>query len=125
MVVLLLKGLKMKKSLAFILALIYFSTSIGAGLCLHYCGERPGICLSQVKSDCCKEASGHVQVEHHLQGSVASFKIHPSSTVALTSWPVCLPDQPADGFSAKYFSNRDRLIPNKVPLFLRNCNFRI
>jgi hypothetical protein len=125
MIVFLLKVLKMKKSLAFILALIYLSTSIGAGLYLHCCGARPGICLSQVKSDCCKEAPGHVQAEHHLQGSAASFKIHPSFTATLTSWPACLPGQSEDGFAAKHFSNRDRLIPDKVPLFLRNCNFRI
>jgi hypothetical protein len=125
MAVFLLEVLKMRKRLAFILALIYFSTSVGAGLCQHCCGVRPDICLSQVKSDCCKEAPGHVQAEHHLQGSAASFKIHPSSTAALTSWPTCLPGQPEDGFSVKYLPNRGGLIPDKVPLFLRNCNFRI
>jgi len=119
------KVLKMKKSLAFILALIYFSASIGAGLCLHYCEERPGICLSQVKSDCCKEAPGHVQAEYHLQGSAASFKIHPSPVAVCSAWPARWPEQPANGISARYFPSQDHLIPNKVPLFLRNCNFRI
>lgn len=125
MVVFLLKVSKMKKTFAFILALIYFSTSIGAGLCLRYCEERPGICLSQVKSDCCKEAPGNVQVEHHLQGSAASFKIHPSSAAVFSAWPDRWPDQLAGRISARYFPNQDHLIPHKVPLFLRNCNFRI
>ncbi|MDO6432179.1 hypothetical protein Q4E93_16375 [Flavitalea sp. BT771] len=115
----------MKKTFAFILALIYLSTSMGAGSYLHYCEAGQGICLSQGKNDCCKEAPGHVQAEHHLQGLAASFKIHPSSAAVCSAWPARWPGQAAHGFSAKYFPHQDHLLPDKVPLFLRNCNFRI
>jgi len=115
----------MKKTFASILALIYLSSLMGAGLCLPCCGETPDICFSQEKSDCCKEVPGHVQAGQHLQGAVASFKIHPSSADICSDWRNGLTGGIADISSAGYFSLYSYFHPDKVPLFIRNCNFRI
>lgn len=100
--------------LAFILALLYFSTSMGAALHLHYCPEEVCTSSSQEKEDLCKEEA---------------IQFSSLSTVAFPAGLAFQPDRAVASVSAcastDDLSGSIRPISDKIPLFIRHCNFRI
>ncbi len=138
----------MKKFAATILAVIYLSTSMGATLYLHYCmGKlfswsltdtdskncgRCGMpkssanahCLS-FKDGCCKEKQAHVQLgkdqkttENPYRSLDLSFTVLPG---AITQLPGLFAVSDLIGHPSTHAPPK----PDKVPLFIRNCHFRI
>jgi hypothetical protein len=119
----------MKKLFAFILAVVYLSTSIAAVQAGSACPEcrdmqKPGnCCLKEVKSDCCKNELTQVRTEEHHRTSAGAYKLNPIFPTAIVSgrslpqWNV---------FKALYHSfYYTSLFAGDIPLFVRNCNFRI
>lgn len=104
----------MKMRFAFILALLYFSSSMGAALHLHYCPEEVCISSMQEKEDLCKEEAVQLSSLYTVV-SPAGLAFQPDRAVASVSACAYTDD----------LSGNIRPISDKIPLFIRHCNFRI
>ena len=120
----------MKKLLASILAVVYlftsFATVYGGSACPE-CRNIPkygNCCLKEVKADCCKSELKYVRTEEHQQASAASYKQKPF-------FPSVIPIKHilTQGYDTNVPANYSfRYTPGftgDIPLFVRNCNFRI
>jgi len=138
----------MKKFLATILALVYLSTSMGATVHLHYCmGElfswslidndsktcgqcgmpknsMGGHCMS-LKDGCCKDKDAHIQLDKDQKTTEAAYKFLTSSFIVLPATMRALPDFYVGSYAVDYPTTNAPPDPGKVPVFIRNCTFRI
>lgn len=121
----------MKKLLAFILAVVYLSTSIAAiwvGSACPECRDMQkagNCCLKEIKADCCKNELTQVRTEEHHGASAGVFKLKPlfptAATVASSPrlpWGHISEVLPPSFYSIPVFAG-------DIPLFVRHCNFRI
>jgi len=137
----------MKKVLATILAIIYLSTSMGATIHLHYCMGKlvawglldhsaknctscgmqnmPAEGSKVCKKDCCRDEHRQIKTDKDQkldQSSLEFAKIIPS--VAILSF---------NTWTDPFIASPVRTLPpvkgppliTGIPVFLRNCNFRI
>jgi hypothetical protein len=138
----------MKKCIAAILAVLYLSTSMGATVHLHYCmgklaawtlqepsGKDGSMCgmtkmpasngCSLTKKDCCRDEYHQIRTGKDQKPGSFAFEI-----IRLAAVSAELPD-PA--VIVPYISSVALTLPavngppidTGVPVFLRNCNFRI
>jgi hypothetical protein len=138
----------MKKFLATILALIYLSTSVGATVHLHYCmgkllswglinndskdctfcgmpkNSKTVHCQSS-KNGCCKDEQKHVKVDKDQKATESAYKFVSLSFETVAGNFVSLPDSYVASHIVGYPTTNAPPDHNKVPVFLRNCNFRI
>jgi hypothetical protein len=137
----------MKKVLATILAIIYLSTSMGATVHLHYCmgklvawglldhsGKNCTSCGMQnmpnegckvAKKDCCRDEHRQIKTDKDQksdQSSLEFAKIIPS--VAILSYNTWTDPFVASSVMALPVVKGPPLHTG-IPVFLRNCNFRI
>lgn len=138
----------MKKFAATILAVIYLSTSMGATLHLHYCmgklfswgltdtdSKNCGRCgmpkgsvnthRLSFKGVCCKDKQAQVQLDRDQKTTDNNYKLPDLSFVALPG----VTGNNSDLFIGSSIignpSTHAPPEPDKVPLFIRNCHFRI
>jgi len=138
----------MKKVLVSILAIIYLSTSMGATVHLHYCMGRlvswgladrsgnscdfcgmrkmdaSGACIVGMKN-CCHEESKQIRNDKDQKTGQAFFRVMKLMPVvadlALPAWVD--PIVPSPVLSRPVPHGPPSVAP--IPVFLRNCNFRI
>jgi hypothetical protein len=138
----------MKKSLLTILAFVYLSTSMGATVHLHYCmgklfswglvdkdskncgecgmpkSKMGGHCMS-FKDGCCKDSEAHLQLDKDQK---ATEDVYNFSAFSFAALPVAT-TIPHDNYVAScitgYPTTNAPPEPYKVPVFIRNCSFRI
>lgn len=138
----------MKKFVTTILAFVYLSTSMGATVHLHYCmgklfswglinqdknncghcgmpkSSTDGHCMA-IKGGCCNDTHTIVKLDKDQKITESAYKFFnlPFDTVLgnLTS----LPDTYVDCYIAGYPTTNAPPDLAKVPVFIRNCNFRI
>jgi len=100
----------MKKFLTFILAIVYFSAAVPAACSMDNC-ER----------DC--DGLKHIKTEDHHQASSGVFKLNPLSPAAVTGGQY--PTQERSIAVISHSSPSAPVLAGSIPLFVRNCNFRI
>lgn len=138
----------MKRFLATILALVYLSTSMGATVHLHYCmgklfswslidndskncsqcgmpkSNKAGHCMS-LKDGCCKDKHAHIQLDKDQKATEATYKFLTPAFVFLPASMTTLPDLYVASYIVGYPTTNAPPEPGKVPVFIRNCTFRI
>jgi hypothetical protein len=139
----------MKKFLASILAIIYLSTSMGATVHMHYCmgkligwslvdhsGKDCSFCGMENKpapEGCTVAMKGCCRDEHHLIKSREDQKGGGLLSFELVKVPVTLAEVPYASWMSPFVISSVLARPvanappeaDNVPVFLRNCNFRI
>lgn len=139
----------MKKFFATILAVIYLSTSMGMTVHLHYCmgklfswdltgsqdNKDCGHCgmpkgsadkhHKMMKSGCCKDIQTVVKLDKDQKATESAYKFFTLSFDAVPGNPVNLSDSYVSSFIVDYPTTNAPPDPDKVPVFIRNCNFRI
>jgi hypothetical protein len=138
----------MKKLFATILAIVYLSTSMGATVHLHFCmgkltswslanqdKESCGYCgmpknstNSQgiaVKGGCCKDTQTVVKLDKDQKASESAYKVFSLPADTLSGNFVNLPDRYIASLTVDYPTTNAPPDPDKVPVFIRNCAFRI
>lgn len=139
----------MKKFVTTILAVIYLSTSMGATVHLHYCmgklfswsltdkdNKSCGYCgmpessmgrhyMAVKKDGCCKDKHARIQLDKDQKTTEDAYTFLGLSLIALpvTTWQ--LPDAYVTSYIVGYPTANAPPDPDKVPLFIRNCTFRI
>ncbi|MDO6429964.1 hypothetical protein Q4E93_05180 [Flavitalea sp. BT771] len=138
----------MKKAFAIILAVVYLSTSMGATVHMHYCmgklfswglvnqesqncglcgmpkSNKGGHCMT-MKDGCCKDKQTQIKLDKDQKNSEPAYEVFslPYETIT-TSLPVL-----ADIYAVSHIVGHPTANappnPGKVPVFLRNCSFRI
>jgi hypothetical protein len=138
----------MKKFLTTILALVYLATSTGATIHLHYCmgklfswslvdkesqncgqcgmpkNGKNAHCLA-FKDGCCKDTQAHIQLDKDQKTTEANYVFSALTIAALPMAVTILPDNYVVTYIAGYPTTNAPPEQDKVPLFLRNCTFRI
>ena len=133
----------MKKFIVAILAVLYLGTSTGATVHIHYCmgklvdwglwskkGDNCDSCgmsktEKQLAKDCCKDEQKQVKLDNDQKVSEA--------TVYIAQLPVETVTPAFSNYSFEYVSSLTEELPvvnppprmGNVPLFFRNCVFRI
>jgi hypothetical protein len=138
----------MKKVFATILSLVYLSTSIGANVHLHYCmgelfswslidkdGKTCGQCgmpksgadnhCMAAKGGCCKDTQTFVKLDKDQKVSETDYKFVAPSFEVLPANFVHLPDRYVASFVVDHPKSNAPPDHGKVPVFIRNCTFRI
>jgi hypothetical protein len=139
----------MKKFLATILAVIYLTTSMGATVHFHYCmgklfswdlagrqdnkdcdhcGMPKGNADKHhktMKSGCCKDTQTVVKLDKDQKTTESAYKFFNLSFDAVSGNFANLPDSYVSSFIVDYPTTNAPPDPDKVPVFIRNCNFRI
>jgi hypothetical protein len=138
----------MKRILATILAFVYLSTSIGATVHLHYCmGKLTSWGLIDHDSNsysscgkskntevehcmaptggCCKDEHKPVKIDKDQKATefTYSFSIPPCDIAAGNF--ATLTDQYGASYIAEYPTSNGPPDPDKIPVYIRNCDFRI
>jgi len=138
----------MKKVLATILAIIYLSTSMGATVHMHYCmgklvdwglldhsGENCSSCGMQnmqaaegskvAKKDCCRDEHRQIKTDKEQkpgQSFIEFAKIIPSAAIlSYSAWTDPFIASPVLALPVV----KGPPLNTGIPVFLRNCNFRI
>jgi hypothetical protein len=138
----------MKKFLLTILAFVYLSTSIGATVHLHYCmgklfswslvdkdskncgecgmpkSKMNGHCMS-FKDGCCKDGEAHLQLDKDQKATEAAYTFFALSFAALPVATTIPPNSYVVSYITGYSTTNAPPEPDKVPVFIRNCTFRI
>ncbi|HMH20494.1 MAG TPA: hypothetical protein VK563_01905 [Puia sp.] len=138
----------MKKVFATILAVVYLSTSMGATVHLHYCmgklfswslinkdkkncdycgmlkSSAKSHCMA-VKGGCCKDTHTIVKLDKDQKASESAYKFFNRSFDTLAGNFVNLPDRYVTSFVVDHPTTNAPPDPDKVPVFIRNCHFRI
>jgi len=138
----------MKKVFATILAVIYLSTSMGATVHFHYCMGKlfswdlagqdkkncgqcgmlknsPGSHCMAVKGGCCKDTQTFLKLDKDQKAAESAYKFFTLSFDAVAGNFVNLPDSYVASFIVDYPTTHAPPDPHKVPVFIRNCNFRL
>jgi hypothetical protein len=138
----------MKKVFATILAVIYLSTSMGATVHLHYCmgklfswsltdkdskncgqcgmpkSSTNGHCMA-FKDGCCKDKHTQVQLDKDQKATESAFAFSALTFAALPMAASTLPGNYVVSYVTEYPTTNAPPEPDKIPLFIRNCTFRI
>lgn len=138
----------MKKFLTTILALVYLATSTGATVHMRYCmgklyswslmdtdakncGEcgmpkssKANHCLS-FKDDCCKDTQAHFQLDKDQKASEDAYCFSALTVAALPTMQAVLPGNYVVFYITGYPTANAPPNRDKVPVFIRNCTFRI
>lgn len=138
----------MKKFAITILALVYLTTSMGATVHLHYCmgklfswsladtdNKTCGQCgmpksgtgkhCVAIKGGCCKDTHTIVKLDKDQKATESAYQLFTLSFDSIADNLVNLPDNYVVSYIVGYPTTNAPPDPDKVPLFLRNCNFRI
>lgn len=138
----------MKKFFAVILAVVYFATSMGATVHLHYCmgklfswslidkdSKNCGLCgmpkhpmsghCVAFKNGCCKDTHKHIQLNKDQKVTEDNYTFLDLSPAVLPATTATLPDMYASACILGYPNINAPPEPDKVPLFIRHCDFRI
>jgi len=138
----------MKKVFATILAFVYLSTSMGATVHLHYCmgklfswslidkdnkdcgqcGMRKGNTDSHfrtMKEGCCKDTQTIVKLDKDQKAAESAHKLFNLSSDIVVGNFVNLPDRFVTSLTVDHPRTNAPPDSGKVPLFIRNRNFRI
>jgi len=120
-----------KRSGIFILMLLYVVTATGFALNLHFCGSsiesikiNTPVKSCDMSSKCCKDTHLEVKVKDVHQSAYTSFTYQ---ILALPVAEICfwVNHEPATiDHSANLISERGPPPPS-VPVFIKNCTFRI
>ena len=138
----------MKKVLTTILALVYLSTSMGATIHFHYCmgkliswgltdrdskncrfcgmakDDRAMHCGSAMKG-CCKDEHRHIKNDKDQKAAESAYKfLSPPFDILITNFAL-LADRHVPAYAVIYPTINAPPHLTKVPVFLRNGNFRI
>lgn len=130
----------MKKFLVTILAFVYLTASSGATINMHYCmGKLMAWDLSQKQDDtcgtcgmgktghkgCCKDEQKIIQIEKDQKISESTFRVFNLSSEIISLTYYNLPSVYSSSIiTANLVANPPPDLYT-VPIFLRNCNFRI
>jgi hypothetical protein len=138
----------MKKLLATILAVIYLSTSMGATVHLHYCmgklfswglanpdkkncghcgmakSNTDSHCMA-IKGGCCKDTHTIVKFDKDQKTTELTYKFFTLSFDVVSGSLANLPGLYVNSYIVGYPTTNAPPNPDKVPAFIRNCNFRI
>ena len=127
-----------KKSGALFIAILYMVTVAGFALNLHYCGNRVasvkintpaktcGMQMGFNEKDCCKDIKVNVKVKDEHEAQPVSFlaKIFSSVIPGQVFKDYSFSSQ--QGSAGRFFDRGPPDIPVKtIPVFLKNCIFRI
>ena len=130
----------MKKVLVTILAFTYLAVSSGATIHLHYCmGKLVGWDLGEhnkkqctncgmEKKDrkgCCRDEHKTLQIEKDQKATEAAFQFIAQSPAVLTITYAGLPPVYIPSIAMGNAATHAPPPLSGVPVFLRNCNFRI
>ncbi|HVW62902.1 MAG TPA: hypothetical protein VHC48_22780 [Puia sp.] len=119
----------MKKFLAFILAVVYLSTSIAAVKAGSACPEcrdnqkAGNCCLKVIKADCCKNELTQIKADEHHRTSVGAYKLNPFFPATITSFSGLPGELISEALHSSFYSIT--VFADGIPLFVRHCNFRI
>ncbi|TAJ60619.1 MAG: hypothetical protein EPO58_05000 [Chitinophagaceae bacterium] len=128
----------MKKLLVTILAVVYITVSSGATINMHYCmgklmtvdlkQEQKGTCgscgMEKVgHKGCCKDEQKKLQIEKDQKISESSFQF--LSFVSDISVPCYFSYSDHSSLSISYPVSHAPPGVETIPIFIRNCNFRI
>lgn len=138
----------MKKVFATILSVIYLSTSMGATVHMHYCmgklfswglanpdkkncshcgmpkSSTDNHCMA-IKGGCCKDTHTIVKLDKDQKATESAYKFFSLPFDTVLGNLVNLPDRYVTSFIVDYPTTNAPPDPDKVPVFIRNCNFRI
>jgi len=138
----------MKKVFATILAIIYLSTSMGATVHLHYCmgklfswgladqdsqncgqcgmpkNTRDGHCMA-MKDGCCKDQQTVVKLDKDQKAAELAYKFLHFTHETVIAGPASSADTYVVSYITGYPTTNAPPDRGKIPVFLRNCNFRI
>jgi hypothetical protein len=127
----------MKKVFIILLMLVYGLSSSGMTISLHYCcGKLDGISFSGKQGKSC-DMGNHLKKsgccdDKQISASITGEQQTASKWVQVNKQPVSIPNFPAvNSLFTDYIISVDRLargvpVPiSPVPLFIRNCVFRI
>jgi hypothetical protein len=137
-----------KKVFVTILLAVYFFTSMGATVHLHYCmgklfswsltdkdDKNCGQCGMPVKNNgghglsfkegCCQDRHAHIQLDKDQKTTEDVYKFLTPTFIALPSATTTLPDLYIASYIVGYPTTNAPPGPDKVPVFIRNCTFRI
>ena len=138
----------MKKFAATILAIIYLSTSMGATVHLHYCmgklfswsltdkdSKNCGLCgmpksgmsghCITAKDGCCKDKHAHIQLDKDQKTTDAAYQFLNISFIAIPATTAAFSDLYVVSYILGYPTTNAPPERDKVPVFIRNCTFRI
>ncbi|MES2374493.1 MAG: hypothetical protein V4557_18090 [Bacteroidota bacterium] len=128
----------MKKLLVTILAVVYITVSSGATINMHYCmgklmtvdmkQEEKGTCgscgMEKVgHKGCCKDEQKKLQIEKDQKISESTFQF--LSVVSEISVPYYFSYSDHSSLSISYPVSHAPPGVGTIPIFIRNCNFRI
>ena len=137
-----------KKFVTTILAFVYLSSSMGATIHLHYCmgklfswslvenGSKncgacgmpkdgtSGHCMS-FKDSCCKDSEAHFQLDKDQKTTEAAYTFSGLSFAALPITASIFHESYVVSYITGYPTTNAPPEPDKVPVFIRNCTFRI
>lgn len=119
----------MKKFLAFILAVVYLSTSIAAVKAGSACPEcrdnqkAGNCCLKEIKADCCKNELTQIRADELHRTSAGAYKLDPLFPAAVTNPPSLPRGHISEALHSSFYSIP--VFAGDIPLFVRHCNFRI
>ncbi len=130
----------MKKVLVTILAFTYLAVSSGATIHLHYCmGRLVGWDLGEhnkkqcdncgmekkENKGCCRDEHKTLQIEKDQKVTEATFQFIAHTPAVLTVTYADLPPVPVSSMTMGNAATHAPPAAAGVPVFLRNCNFRI
>ena len=138
----------MKKLVTTILAFVYLSTSMGATIHLHYCmgklfswslfDKETRVCdqcgmvksskndhQTSFKEGCCKDKHTHIQLDKDQKATENDYSFPAFSVATLPVAMTQLPDHFVAAYIIGYPTANAPPEPDKVPVFIRNCTFRI
>jgi len=138
----------MKKFFATILAVVYLTTSMGATVHLHYCMGKlfswnltdkdsrncdhcgmpktsTGNHCMAIKGGCCKDTQTVVKLDKDQKTTESAYKFFTPAIDAVSGSFADLPNRYVTSFIVDYPTTNAPPDPDKVPVFIRNCTFRI
>ena len=83
-----------------------------------------GHCTS-FKDGCCKDKHAHVQLDKDQKATEAAYKFLTPSFIGLPAATTTLPDLYVTSYVLGHPTANAPPDPDKVPLFIRHCTFRI
>jgi hypothetical protein len=126
----------MKKLFAFILAIVYFTSSVGATVHLHYCmdklvnwslndeGNKCKNCGMEKDGNCCKDEHKFVKndLDQNTTGGILLLQVPPID--APVSF-INIEDNYSFSYIDEYPTSHAPPISSGVDILIRNCVFRI
>jgi len=77
------------------------------------------------KDGCCKDTQAHFQLDKNQKTTESNYVFSAPSVAAIPVTTISLTDHYVDAYITGYPTTNSPPGPDKVPLFIRNCIFRI